>query len=53
MVDAELNEALQCKRKLSEDVAEINRLILGAGKMQRSETTDQAEKKPINSEINS
>jgi len=51
--DALLNEALRrCKKTLSEGVDEINSLILGAGKMQRRETIEQAKNMPVDSENN-
>lgn len=48
-----LSEALQrCEKTFSERVDEINALILGAGKMQRRETIEQAENMPVDSENN-
>jgi hypothetical protein len=50
---SELSEALRrCEKTLSEGVDEINSLILGAGKMQRRETIEQAENMPVDSENN-
>jgi len=51
--DALLNEALRrCNKTLSERVDDINSLILGAGKMQRRETIEQAKNMPVDSENN-